>query len=886
MSHILKKISVAGAGKGGNQPKPPIYKPPELGELQYGASHSFSEVVDLISDGPIEGLVDKDGHILQGLRILQGIYLDDTPVAVSNRPASDVQITQREIDAANLLNVILEGSISATNRGSTNLRRFFKELSVADQRSNSAKVTSLLGGREEDAREDVVWPNCPMYFRIRQKDVEFLEHNGRISAISNEFGALDPLSFRAFIRNLEDSKTFEFFQDGTKVTGLSASNAETISTGSPRSIFYLDQATTAAARVMISLYSGETYAANIEGTSAQGRTFTQGENQDFFPDSITEIQDFIQTELDEILELFSSNNSDDGNNIQKRIALNALSNLGWNENSGAIDSTLLQNKLLEGESDVVNPCMVVVVKVDEIDSDLNLDISAGTTEDGNTIIQPMTTRPFGTTRDYGVQTQLEELGVKYIDVTCPTISRDGILQGEMKGFVILKIPFKVSQNVLTLENFLQQQFDDVSHSDFAMEAIESRTELNLYLNDIISKGMTYFVDSRILNIISDIESFKYSKTLIPRTLSDNYSTSDLKFNYSNVLAEFRKGTEYQEPLSYFNNVFIDHVYGRQLFGPFLADKIAEGDLGKPERDVTGPDNAQKFAPQRITMNRELLTRDNVLEKNAQGYNLAVTEDGLPIDEGSDDKRTNARRQFVGYSEWANRSLTNWNEDAVPVLHTVYNPNVTKAFITLNVTALSDTLLFKVNPDEAETDLDTASKFPAVLNIKVETGSLGLTTDGKEGIETPFKTYIYRIVALIEGQTVIDIGNPDYRGNNFAGESREIVVNLAGGDENLNAGFELPPTVTTKQQILSADGETGIEAGTIDSDSTEKRYVKVTKLSFETNSVLLNKSVSLDKVTEIIPTPLPYPFSAIIGTKLDSKSFSAIPRRTFDCKLKK
>ena len=894
MSHILKKISVAGAGKGGNQPKPPIYKPPELGELQYGASHSFSEVVDLISDGPIEGLVDKDGHILQGLRILQGIYLDDTPVAVSNRPASDVQITQREVDAADILNVLLEGSISATNRGSTNLSRFFKELALADQRSNSAKVTSLLGGREEDAREDVVWPNCPMYFRIRQKDVEFLEHNGDISGISDEFGALDPLSFRAFIRNLEDSKTFEFFQDGEKVTGLSATNAETVSTGSPRSIFYLDQATTADARVMISLYSGETYAANIEGTSAQGRTFTQGENQDFFPDSITEIQDFIQTQLDEILQLFNDTIRPAGPSrtfrehpIQKRLAVNALSNLGWNENSGGIDSTLLQNKLLEGESDVVNPCMVVVIKVDESDDDLDLDISAGETVDGETIIHPMITRPFGTTRGYGVQTQLEELGVKYIDVTCPTINRDGVLQGEMKGFVILKIPFKVSQNVLTLENFLRQQFGRVSHDNFIDEIAGNRNQLDHFgLGQIISKGMTYFVDSRILNIISDIESFKYSKTLIPRTLSDNYSTSDLKFNYSNVLAEFRKGTEYQEPLSYFNNVFIDHVYGRQLFGPFMADKIAEGDLGKPERDVTGPEDAQKFAPQRIAMNRELLTRDNVLERGAEGYNLAVTEGGLPIDEGSDDKRTNARNNIVGYSEWANRSLTNWNEDAVPVLHTVYNPNVTKAFITLNVNALSDTLLFKVNPDEAETDLDTASKFPAVLNIKVETGSLGLTTDGREGIETPFKTYTYRIVALIEGQTVIDIGNPDYRGNKFAGESREIVVNLAGGDEDLNAGFELPPTVTTKQQILSADGERGIEAGTIDSDSTEKRYVKVTKLSFETNSVLLNKSVSLDKVTEIIPTPLPYPYSAIIGTKLDSKSFSAIPRRTFDCKLKK
>jgi len=32
--------------------------------------------------------------------------------------------------------------------------------------------------------------------------------------------------------------------------------------------------------------------------------------------------------------------------------------------------------------------------------------------------------------------------------------------------------------------------------------------------------------------------------------------------------------------------------------------------------------------------------------------------------------------------------------------------------------------------------------------------------------------------------------------------------------------------------------------------------------------------------------LPYPFSAIVGTKLDSRAFGAIPKRSFDCKLKK
>lgn len=66
----------------------------------------------------------------------------------------------------------------------------------------------------------------------------------------------------------------------------------------------------------------------------------------------------------------------------------------------------------------------------------------------------------------------------------------------------------------------------------------------------------------------------------------------------------------------------------------------------------------------------------------------------------------------------------------------------------------------------------------------------------------------------------------------------------------------------------------------------RRYVKVTKLSHETLSPLVSKSVSLQKVTEIIPQNFSYPLSSIVGIKLDARSFSQIPSRTFECKLKK
>lgn len=65
-----------------------------------------------------------------------------------------------------------------------------------------------------------------------------------------------------------------------------------------------------------------------------------------------------------------------------------------------------------------------------------------------------------------------------------------------------------------------------------------------------------------------------------------------------------------------------------------------------------------------------------------------------------------------------------------------------------------------------------------------------------------------------------------------------------------------------------------------------RFIKIQKLSHETLSPLISKKISVQKITEIIPQTFSYPYSSIIGLKLDSRSFGTIPNRTFDCKLKK
>ena len=86
MKHLQnkRKFSAQGAGKKKPKPKPPVLKPPKLGIHQLASSFSYAEIIDLISDGPIKGLVNRNGSALNGVSNLQGIYLEGTPVAETN----------------------------------------------------------------------------------------------------------------------------------------------------------------------------------------------------------------------------------------------------------------------------------------------------------------------------------------------------------------------------------------------------------------------------------------------------------------------------------------------------------------------------------------------------------------------------------------------------------------------------------------------------------------------------------------------------------------------------------------------------------------------------------------------------------------------------------
>lgn len=816
MNHLLKKKAIAGGGKRPEQ-KPPVYKPPAMGDLQYGASYSYAESLDLISDGPIEGLVNQNGILVtEGLRILQGIYLDDTPVAVTD----EAEVATSRNSVSELEETQLESNpVDITSSGATSCKNFFVSLQEAlDSYNPDGRASSLKYNNNKQSvwnSEPEVSPSAAMlYYRQKTKYTRGASTTPQ-----------DKKDMAAYARAYVGSSFFwidSIRNPGSAGTSLAyAGYRETSRKDSFQSIYWTDN------------NEGNT---DWKNRSNSSRFFcglqyapTDGEHRAFW-NTAQKANDLVQEDLTKILNLFTENNADRANidvegtaslnKFQRDLASKALSKLGW---SGGNVKDLLKKFLKKGVS--------VEKKQSEFFIIIKPDLAAGLSgniQNGDGGLLNYSTALYGTTKGWNISYELKNNGAKIIDCTCPEISADGTLTGNMHGFVLIAFP--------TFD-----EIQDIKTSGDTVFGVQRSMSIDVYIKDALK----------------DLSKLRYSRQAIQLGTTNDYQFDNLKFNFSNVLAEFKNGEENQNPLGYFNTIFIDQQYGSPLYGPFST--------------------SNGLAPQKIKEDSNMLTRSRLLHgPNSTQFNLDL-ENGLPIAEGSEDIRLSGTKQR-NYSEWANNSLKNWDEKAIPITHTILNPNVESVFITLNVTSLKDTLtknVENVRNGKEKTKLEIGSTFPSVLNIRVETGLIGLNGENKV-----HKTQDFRIVALIEGQTLIDLGNPD-----FQGSSKDYVIALdSSRSKIISEPFDLPALPSQNIQTLTSDGEQGIETSAV--DSFQKRFVRVTKLSHETNSVLLTKDVSLQKVTEIIPTNLPYPFSAIVGTKLDSRSFGSIPNRTFDCKLKK
>jgi len=797
LNRMGRPISADGGGGGGGKGKantkgnskgpeiiPPVYLPPQLGGLQYGASHSYAETIDLITDGPIEGIVNQNGLLCDGTNILQGIYLNDTPVAVTDNST---------IEGYYDLGSTTDPTGILAFNDSKLISGFFQDI------KGVGAVTTQAPSRGVAAPQSLI--STAMHWQNKNGPRK-LSEEWRGVWIRNNIG-----SYKLFTKDAPGASPDE--RSGSPfIPATDRNSAGRRPWNKLQNIcLYTDNSTVQNSKFMFGLGNQRGFA----------RWYSPQDNFKFTPRALsrTTYTDThsdgskaahpccgLQDNLDDIYENFYSQTE---NKHQKELARRVLGRLGSEYPEEPLGNRL--ETMLNASSS--RNCHVVL-RPDPTQAgmaDINL-LNGGKLMDYG----------FKCLNSEGVNVFKDSNSIYIYDFICPEITTEGVLTGNVKGFILISFAWSIKAAGRTTRNNNHEE----------------------------GSARSYGVADDVNSALSSISSIRFSRNLMD---NESVNPKNLKFNYSNVLAEFRKGTEDQLPLKYFNKVFIDHTYDTALYGPFKTN-------GK---------RAQSIA-----------TNRNMLSKNFRS-NISVNEQGLPVEEGSEDTRGRGRGRY-DYANWAKESLPNFEEDAIPLTHVVLNPNVESVFVTLSVGALSDTLhtqLRSVRGALGDGTLNPGATFPSILNVSVTTGLIG-----EDGSKTPHRTRNYRIVALIQSNTLIDIGNPD-----GIPDANTYVAPL-GDAENLVTPIALP---LLSQENLRAHQDSSLNKSVIitpDSHISVQRYVEVRRLSTETNSVMISKSVDLSKITEIIPVNLTYPFSTMVGTKLDSRSFGSIPVRSFDCKLKK
>jgi hypothetical protein len=317
--------------------------------------------------------------------------------------------------------------------------------------------------------------------------------------------------------------------------------------------------------------------------------------------------------------------------------------------------------------------------------------------------------------------------------------------------------------------------------------------------------------------------------IISHINSINILYTSAKFNFANATCELRDGADLQKPLSLFNKTYLDVQFGSQLRGPYAA-YIGISTLVS---------SASKFTQVQTQF-------------NAKNENGIISE--YVASNGSDDGRT-ANGVYENYSNWNANYIKYSSEPASNITHIVLNPNVDAVFVSVQITSLTDTAhqnMTLLKADGKNQDIEAGTSIPSIIEFRIESGYQSL-----DGREESVVSRLYQVRGLVNSPVSIDVGREE---NSVAIKeySRFIL-----GTENIARPISLPPYQANKN-----------------------RFVRVFRVTAESYSSLIKRDIYLNKITEIINVPFSYPYSTICGLKLDARTFSSIPSRSYDARFKK
>lgn len=925
MNHFTQKYinNIGGAGGGPKRPdppSPPILNPPKLGDLQAISSFEYVENIDLLSDGSIDGFVTQDGTYVDNERIFESVYLNDIPIKQTSTITNDSIIVNYAITGISgaFTNFFyqngefLEKSVDDVVQNLTGTFSGVRNVSGSYFAYDAILSYSIIDGKDNIAKDIyeslLEIPIQPDYINNQDRlpQLKVLNDYYRILKFGkfNYNSALEVSTY--LLPDFPDKFKDEYPFVCLKLDIILSPSTQTFDILNQLVTFPLSYAFQISDYLYLDsdIYN-QTYLP-FEATELNKKRFLESRkkidltypSQNGWTGSMylflyKKDGKILQNSVDAIIKNLKSlkiikpkykyniSNANceirDGNELQRPLSL--FNNTYIDKNYGF---------KLFGPFGKKRP-VLTLFEVELASNQFIVDNVVYRTAQ-NPVLRKLNTKfnPNSILGLTGVDSKIRDTSLSYItyaeleriaqknSALYSDISVDRNAAAYNLGGVSLKSASinngKLTVTVGSVVNLavgpgLEKNSDDwnavkkKAPSKYFNLQEEVTCEIDVNTGLFTQVGNNFDIDGRPATLV--IRRFVYNRTskefewiqFNTAPLTTNALNNGIKTNYVDWL--MGRINKYGFEDFYINDK--DFVkYGPNYCNSYIGRKsktecdAARTSFYSMEYDLSSP-------------GLRILKPYNYLPSISYLFYIAGALFQLVGQEGSDDARKAAtgNNGALDYSSWNSDTLAYEEESARPFIHVVTNPNVEQVFITIGLRVLKDTahrsdvvLLTNKNPVKGE-KVDIGSAIPSLVRFKIECGYQD--KNGNEIVDYNEYPRIYEIRGIADSPATIDIGREENNVvQNIQKYSRFIV-----GTKNIAQPIKLPPA-----------------------EKNKLRFIRVSRITYESYSSLIKREISLEKVTEIVNYPFSYPLSSVCGLKLDSRSSSEIPSRSYDARFKK
>lgn len=245
-------------------------------------------------------------------------------------------------------------------------------------------------------------------------------------------------------------------------------------------------------------------------------------------------------------------------------------------------------------------------------------------------------------------------------------------------------------------------------------------------------------------------------------------------------------------------------------------------------------------------------RENLVGPFDVGGNIS----GARVGDGSRDVRETGNGGTADFAGWMSNVRDETDERSYS--HIVQRIDVKKVEVLIQVNELNDTV--QRGTWEAQTQGGGLFSAPDVIII---------TSPEVSRLGTPIPTYLY-----LQAEVGFEGRDPTTT------ELQTLYGTVASNAPYITKLFTLD--LPDYSEIASEYPGESLSAIA----KKVKRYVRIRKMNYETDSVLVNRDVMVAGLTEIINSNFTYPYSALAGVTVDARNFSTPPIRSYDVRMKK